>query len=82
MSSNINPEELYTTQETRDLLKISESTMKRWIKKELIRAHKVGGRYRIAGKEILQLISPEVEKKASTAYQKIKGNVIKKINPW
>ncbi len=37
----INPNEVYTTQETQALLKISSSTMKRLIKKELIRANKI-----------------------------------------
>jgi len=81
-SNNINPNELYTTNETRDFLKISDSTMKRWLKKGLIKANKIGGRYRIFGKEILRLISPEVEEKAVGTYQKIKKKVINKINKW
>lgn len=82
MKREIHTNELYTTAETRDFLKISESTMKRWIKSGLIRANKVGGRYRIAGKEILRLISPEVEQRAVHTYQKIKGKVVNKINKW
>lgn len=79
---NINPDSLYTTEETRDLLQISDSTMKRWLKKELIKANKIGGRYRILGKEILRLISPEVEKKATVAYLGLKKKVVDKINQW
>ncbi len=82
MKQEIHKNELYTTAETRHFLKISESTMKRWIKSGLIKANKVGGRYRIAGKEILRLISPEVEQHAVRTYQKIKGKVIDKINQW
>ena len=46
---------VYTTQETQEILKISKSTMMRLIKKGLIRAAKVGKQYRILGKEILRL---------------------------
>ena len=78
----INPNEVYTTQETQALLKISSSTMKRLIKKELIRANKIGGQYRILGKEILRAISPSLEEQAVSAYQKVKRKVVDKINPW
>ena len=73
---------VYTTQETQDLLKISESTIKRMLKKNLIRANKVGGQYRIMGKEILRLVSPSLEQQAVKSYLKIKKKVIDKINPW
>lgn len=78
----IKPESVYTTNETRDFLKISNSTMKRWLKKGLIKANKIGGQYRILGKEILRLISPEVEQKAVNIYQKLKKKVVDKINKW
>ena len=78
----INPNEIYTTQEAQELLKVSPSTMKRLIKKELIRANKLGGQYRILGKEILRAISPSLEEQAVNAYQKMKKKVIEKINPW
>lgn len=80
--AEIKEHEVYTTSETQKLLKISPSTMKRLLKKGLIRANKVGGQYRILGKEILRLISPNLEQKSVTAYQKIKKNVVDKINPW
>ena len=54
MTEEIKPNAVYTTDETKDLLKISTSTMKRMLKKGLIRANKVGGQYRILGKEILR----------------------------
>ncbi|MAZ41044.1 hypothetical protein CL654_02915 [bacterium] len=73
---------VYTTVETRELLKISESTIKRLLKKGILRANKVGGQYRILGKEILRLISPEVEKKAGKAYMKVKKRAVKTINRW
>lgn len=73
---------IYTTAETQKLLKISNSTMKRLLKKGLIKANKVGGQYRILGKEILRLVSPDVEKKAIKSYLNIKKKVVNKINRW
>jgi len=73
---------VYTTGETQELLKISNSTIKRMLKKKLIRANKVGGQYRILGKEILRLVSPEVEKEAIKSYLKLKSKVVDKINKW
>lgn len=73
---------VYTTNETQKLLKISNSTIKRMLKKKLIKANKVGGQYRILGKEILRLVSPEVEKRAIKSYLKLKQKVVDKINKW
>jgi excisionase family DNA binding protein len=80
--AEINENEVYTTEETEELLKVSKSTMKRMLKKGLIRANKVGGQYRILGKEILRLVSPETEKKAVRTYLNLKKKVVDKINPW
>ncbi len=73
---------VYTTNEAQKLLKISSSTIKRLFKKGLIRANKVGGQYRILGKEILRLVSPEVEQKAIKSYLNIKQKVVGEINKW
>lgn len=80
--NEINPHEVYTTRETRRLLKMSESTIKRLLKKGLIRANKVGGQYRILGKEILRVVSPELEKGAVRSYLTLKKKVVGKINKW
>ncbi|MDO8592396.1 MAG: helix-turn-helix domain-containing protein [bacterium] len=82
MAQEIKSNEVYTTAETQQLLKISSSTIKRMLKKKLIRANKVGGQYRILGKEILRLVSPEVEKQAIKSYLKLKQKVVDKINKW
>jgi len=82
MEKEINPNVVYTTEETKDLLKISTSTMKRMLKKGLIRANKIGGQYRILGKEILRIVSPEVEKTAVKSYLQLKKKVVNKINKW
>ena len=78
----IKPNEVYTTEEARNFLKISESTIKRHLKNGILKANKVGGRYRIWGKEILRLVSPKVENKAVQAYQKVKKRAIKTIEKW
>lgn len=75
MVSEINPGEVYTTGETQALLKISKSTIKRFLKNGIIRANKIGGQYRILGKEILRLVSPRMERRTVEAYQAIKQRV-------
>ncbi len=82
MIEEIKENAIYTTAEAQNILKISTSTIKRLLKKGLIRANKVGGQYRILGKEILRLVSPVAEKKAVATYQKIKKRVVNKINKW
>ncbi|MDD2656568.1 MAG: helix-turn-helix domain-containing protein [Patescibacteria group bacterium] len=78
----IKPNSVYTTTEAQDLLKISSSTMKRLLKQGLIRANKIGKQYRILGHELLRLLSPEVDQKATDAYQKAKMKVIEKTKGW
>jgi excisionase family DNA binding protein len=78
----IKPNQVYTTKEAQDFLKISTSTTKRFLKKGIIKAYKVGGTYRIWGRELLRLVSPEIEEKAVKAYQKIKEKTKKKIEKW
>ena len=51
--------QVYTRSEAEDLLKISQSTMMRLIKKGVVRAAKVGGHYRILGADLLRLFLPE-----------------------
>ena len=82
MTEEIKANAVYTTNETRDLLKISDSTIKRLLKRGILRANKVGGQYRILGKEILRLISPELEKKSTQAYMGVKKKAVKVINKW
>jgi len=62
--------EIYTVQETQELLKVSQSTMMRLIKKGIIRSAKVGKQYRIMGKELLRVVSPEIEDTVGKAYNK------------
>lgn len=80
--SEIKPNEVYNTKEAQDFLKISKSTMKRYIKREIIKTKKVGGRYKILGKELLKIVSPEIETKAKRVYVGIRKKVKNKIKDW
>jgi len=82
MSEEIKKNAVYTTHETQKLLKISSSTIKRMLKRRFIHANKVGGQYRILGKEILRLVSPDFEKGATKSYLGLKKKVVNKINKW
>jgi len=66
----IKSNEVYTTQEVQKLLKVSPSTTMRLIKKGIIRTAKVGKQYRVLGKELLRLVSPELEDKVGKVYSK------------
>ncbi len=82
IKEEIKPLAIYTTGEVQTILNISNSTIKRLLKKGLIRANKIGRQYRILGKEIVRLVSPEAEKKAVKSYLKVKGKVVNEINRW
>jgi len=78
----IEPDEVYTTREARDFLKVSESTIKRLLKKGIIKAYKVGGQYRIWGDELLRVVSPELESKVYKAYRRVRDKTKKTIEKW
>jgi len=78
----IKPKEIYTTEEVRDFLKVSPSTLKRLLKRGIIKAYKVGGVYRIWGDEILRLLSPRVGDKVYRAYKKVKDKTRDTIEKW
>ena len=80
--TEIKPNEVYTTNEAQTLLKISNSTIKRLLKGGLIRANKVGGQYRVMGKELLRLLSPTMERRAVATYQRIKRKVKREVKTW
>lgn len=82
MNNEIKENAVYTTAETQEILKISGSTMKRLLKKGLIRANKIGRQYRILGKEILRSISPDIERQAVQSYQQLKKTTKEKVRNW
>lgn len=69
----IHENEVYTHEETQALLKVSASTVTRMIKKGLIRSAKVGKQYRIMGKELLRILSPDLEDKVGKVYNKARN---------
>lgn len=82
MPEEIKENAVYTTLEVQKLLRVSDSTLKRMLKKGILRANKIGRQYRIMGKEVLRLISPELEKKSEVAYLKVKKKAVEVINKW
>ena len=66
----IKENEVYTPAEAKEILKVSASTVTRMIKTGIIRTAKVGKQYRIMGKELLRLLSPEWEDKVGKLYNK------------
>ena len=82
MTEEIKPNGVYTTKETKEFLKISESTIKRLLKRGIIQAAKVGNQYRILGKEILRVISPEAERHGANLYQELKKKTKGIIKDW
>ena len=78
----IEPNAVYTTEEAQDLLKISNSTIKRLLKRGILKAHKLGGQYRFLGKEILRVVSPELEQDAEQVYARIKAKTKEAIKNW
>lgn len=78
----IKPLAVYTTAETQKVLHISESTIKRLLKKGVIRANKVGGQYRILGKELLRIVSPKIKRRAVGVYQKLKKDAKIAMHKW
>jgi predicted site-specific integrase-resolvase len=78
----IEPNQIYTTKESQDFLRVSNSTIKRFLKGGILKANKVGGRYRVLGRELLRLVSPKVEEKAVKVYQNLKKKTKKTIEKW
>ena len=67
----IDEHKVYTPQETIGLLKISDSTFRRLIRKGVLRAAKIGGQYRILGREILRILNPSLPGKVKNVYRKV-----------
>ncbi|KKQ21349.1 MAG: hypothetical protein US35_C0025G0003 [Parcubacteria group bacterium GW2011_GWA2_37_10] len=82
MIEEIKSSKVYTPKETRDFLKVSDSTMKRMIKNGIIRAYKVSGQHRIWGAEILKLLSPELGSGIYKVYRNIREKTKETIKKW
>jgi len=82
MTEEIKPNSVYTTEGAQEYLKVSSSTLKRLLKNGILKANKVGGRYKILGYEILRLVSPERETKFEKLYYKLKDKTKRTIGKW
>lgn len=82
MSEEIKPNKVYTTEEAQEYLRVSNSTIKRLLKNGILRANKVGGRYKILGSELIRLVSPNIEKKARKLYFDLKTKTQDVIKKW
>lgn len=82
MDNQIQPDKIYNTQEAQEYLQVSSSTIKRLLKKGIIKANKVGGRYKILGRELMRLVSPEAETKVVDFYHRLKDKTKKAIEKW
>ena len=71
---------VYTPQETITILKISDSTFRRMVRRGVLQAAKIGGQYRVLGREILSLFNPKVQQKALNAFQKVKVGIKNKLD--
>ena len=79
---DIKPDQVYTTEETQEYLRVSKSTIKRLLKKGILRANKVGGRYKILGSEMIRLVSPVAEKKVRKVYTNLRDKAKNIIKHW
>lgn len=82
MDEEIKPNRVYTTEEAQEYLKVSNSTIKRLLKKGIINANKVGGRYKILGSELLKVVSPKAETKVRHLYYRFKDKTKRAIKKW
>ena len=82
MDEEIKPNKIYSTEEAQEYLKVSNSTIKRLLKKGIIQANKVGGRYKILGNELLRLVSPNKETRFEKLYYRVKDKTKKIIGKW
>ena len=82
MDKDIKPNQVYTTEEAQEYLRVSNSTIKRLLKNGILRANKVGGRYKILGSEMIILVSPRAEKKARKLYFNLKDKTQNIIKKW
>ncbi|MCX6722173.1 MAG: helix-turn-helix domain-containing protein [Candidatus Staskawiczbacteria bacterium] len=82
MVEEIKSTQIYTPKEARDFLKVSESTMKRMLKRGILKAYKVSGQYRIWGDEILRLVSPKLEPRVYKVYKNLRTKTKNIIEKW
>ena len=73
------PERLYRTTEVAEILNVSWSTVKRWVKEGKIKAIRVGHRWRIPESEVLRLLGERKEREIRCAiYARVSSHKQKK----
>ena len=55
--------EVYRLSEAKEYLKVSTSTLLRMIRKGILRSVKIGKQYRILGRELIRIVSPDSAEK-------------------
>ncbi len=55
-TSGVSPNVVYTLQEARQFLRISEATARRWLKDGRLRGRKIGRDYRFLGRDLLDCL--------------------------
>ncbi|MEA2640327.1 MAG: Helix-turn-helix domain [Chloroflexota bacterium] len=63
----IRPNAVYTLAEVCRILKISDATMRRWLKSGKIRGARVGRAYRVLGSQLLEALSADGETSQTAA---------------
>lgn len=82
MDKEIKENQIYTTEEAQEYLRVSKSTIKRLLKRGILKANKVGGRYKILGSEMIRLVLPKAETKARNLYYRLKEKTQNVIKKW
>lgn len=62
MVMEVRENEIYTSEEIKSLLKISQSTFLRLVKRGVLPVSKIGGQYRILGRQIISLLSTSLKR--------------------
>lgn len=74
VDGEIRPHAVYTIREVSQILKVSDATMRRWVKDGKIRTARVGRAYRFLGSQVLDaLTAPTIEQASSDASSPHRG---------
>ena len=63
ISSSSSPEELLTIKEAMAFAKVSDATIRRWIRSKQLQAYRVGGQVRIDKADLVKFVQPWAQKK-------------------
>jgi excisionase family DNA binding protein len=63
IQSSSSPEQLLTIKEAMDFAKVSDATIRRWIRNKQLQAYRVGGQVRIDEADLVKFLQPWAQKK-------------------